>query len=367
MSEWRIRVWRVVALGFVIALLVGLIVILPAYLHMRGVAASRAAQIRTLGAQLDESRLAHEAALAENRVTAETLKGTAAELEELHAAQKVLAEEDRETSETLQDTATDLGQLHAAQQLTLCEAEEASEIVQETAVGFEELRAAQEITVAETQQATAELKATAEQTRETSRALQETATALEELKAVQQMTVDEYRETIQELQDAIGHLATTRSPTWPGGPIVPSGTEPGTASERYTAVDADSASSLWVDGFSAIQSQACPTAGQGETPGVASVFDDRVAAQAKSLIWKHLGRPAYDLFVISHTQSTVQNLWHVMGRFARAGEDAQAFAASLRYLPNGKWLLLSFCWVATSAPVTEEPTPPGCRPYPPSP
>ncbi|MDD5219235.1 MAG: hypothetical protein PHV11_01535 [Candidatus Bipolaricaulis sp.] len=363
MSDWRIRVWRVVGLGFVVALLIGLIVMLPAYLHMRGVAASRAAELKTLGAQLGESRMAHEAALAENRITAETLKGTAADLEELRAAQQSLIKEDRETSATLQDTATDLGQLHAAQQLALCDAKDASETMEETAVGFEELRAAQETSVAETLQATAELKelqvtlaATAEQDRTTSDALRDTATALDELRVAQQMTAQEYRETIQDLQDAIGHLATTSRPTWLGGPAVPPVTDAGpSGSDGYTAVDAGEASSLWVDGFSA--AQGCPAPSSIEAAGTTSLFNDNVAAQAKGLIWKHLGRPPYRLFAISQTQSTVQNLWHVMGRFARSGEEAQTFAASLRYLPNGKWLLLSFCWVATNAPAGTSSTP----------
>jgi hypothetical protein len=378
MSEWRIRVWRVVALGVVVALLLGMIVILPAYLHMRGVAAGRAAEIKTLGAQLDESRRAHEASLAENRVTAETLKGTASELESLRVAQQALADEDRETSQTLQDTTVDLGQLHAAQQLALCETQETTQSLTETAVSLEEFRVTQETTVAETQQATAGLEelhvaeqATADQNRETSQALTETAKGLEELRVAQEMTANEYREMIQDLQDAIGQLATTGRPSWPGGPSVPSVTTPSTeAPEGYSGVDADEASALWVDGFSALRSQESPSTTGPGGQSVVSVFDDHVAAQAKSLIWKHLGRPPYRLFVISQTQSTVQNLWHVMGRFAGVGEDARAFAAGVRFLPSGKWMLLSFCWLAVTAPTDAEPAAPAaaeCPPCPPTP
>ena len=378
MSEWRVRVWRVVALGVVVALLLGMIVILPAYLHMRGVAAGRATEIKTLGAQLDESRRAHEAALAENRATAETLKGTASELEELHTAQQALVDEDRETSKTLEHTTVDLGQLHAAQQLALCEAQETTQSLTETAVTLDDLRVTQETAVAETKQAAAglqELQATEQVTsqtlQETAQSLEQTATAFEELRVAQEMTANEYRDTIQNLQDAIGQLATTGRPTWPGGPAVPSVEKPSTeAPEGYSGVDADEASSLWVDGFSALRSQAGAPATGPDGQAIASVFDDHVAAEAKSLIWKHLGRPPYRLFVISQTQSTVQNLWHVLGRFAGVKEEARAFAAGLRYLPSGKWMLLSFCWLATIAPADVEPTVPAapeCPPCPPTP
>lgn len=377
MSEWRIRVWRVVALGVVVALLLGMIVVLPAYLHMRGVAASRAAEIKTLGAQLDESRRAHEAALAENRVTAETLKGTASQLEELHVAQQALADEDRETSQTLEHTTVDLGQLHAAQQLALCETQETTQSLTETAVGLEELRVTQETAVTETQQVAAGLQelqaaeqATSQTLQETAKTLEQTATALEGLRVAQEMTANEYRDTIQDLQDAIGQLATTGRPTWPGGPAVPSVEEPNAQAEEDSGVGADEVSSLWVDGFSAVQSQTSTSATGPDGQSIVSIFDDHVAAEAKSLIWKHLGRPPYRLFVITQTQSTVQNLWHVLGRFAGVDEGVRPFAAGLRYLPSGKWMLLSFCWLAMTAPANAEPTipaAPACPPCPPTP
>ncbi|MCX6094216.1 MAG: hypothetical protein NTY63_05255, partial [Candidatus Bipolaricaulota bacterium] len=181
------------------------------------------------------------------------------------------------------------------------------------------MRVTQETAVAETKQAAAglqELQATEQVTsqtlQETAQSLEQTATAFEELRVAQEMTANEYRDTIQNLQDAIGQLATTGRPTWPGGPTVPSVEKPSAeAAEGYSAADADEASSLWVDGFSALQSQAGASATRPDSHAVVNVFDDHVAAEAKSLIWKHLGRPPYRLFVISQTQSTVQNLWHV--------------------------------------------------------